>query len=459
MKLKKLVCTLTVISLLTAAGCSAGDMGASESVTNEAYVPITDSDSKGETKSEDTNAAVESGGAEDAAATEGVAEDGDVMEDLGVFDAAGEAKTEAKKAEAEETDTAKTEEIAPESEIVEMPEAGQLTAGEWNDNDNWGFFTNLVNAQTITFPSFGIEPRFRTMITVQDASGKAIVNATVRLYGEDGTVLWKAVTDKKGNAYLFTDKDGLAAKVGVESGSKTQEYALEQRETNQQQGGTVSENRAMTVTFDGEGTLYQDMDIMFIVDTTGSMLDEMMFLQSEFTAITEEVGSKNTRYSVNFYRDEGDDYVTRCNDFTTDIKELQTKLNSESADGGGDTPEAVAEILEKTLQQAAWKEDAVKIAFLIFDAPPHEGKEESLRKSIQAAAEKGIRLIPVVSSNSDRETELFGRAIAITTGGSYVFLTDDSGIGDFHLEPIIGDYEVEKLYDVIIRLIGEYRQG
>ena len=365
-----------------------------------------------------------------------------------------------------ETDIASLEEplIIEEPPIVEdppvdPPQAGQLTAGEWNDNDNWGFFTNLVNAQTITFPSFGIEPRFRTMITVQDASGKAIVNATVRLYGEDGTVLWKAVTDKKGNAYLFTDKDGLAAKVGVESGSKTQEYALEQRETNQQQGGTVSENRAMTVTFDGEGTLYQDMDIMFIVDTTGSMLDEMMFLQSEFTAITEEVGSKNTRYSVNFYRDEGDDYVTRCNDFTTDIKELQTKLNSESADGGGDTPEAVAEILEKTLQQAAWKEDAVKIAFLIFDAPPHEGKEESLRKSIQAAAEKGIRLIPVVSSNSDRETELFGRAIAITTGGSYVFLTDDSGIGDFHLEPIIGDYEVEKLYDVIIRLIGEYRQG
>ena len=59
MKLKKLVCTLTVISLLTAAGCSAGDMGASESVTNEAYVPITDSDSKGETKSEDINAAVQ----------------------------------------------------------------------------------------------------------------------------------------------------------------------------------------------------------------------------------------------------------------------------------------------------------------------------------------------------------------------------------------------------------------
>ena len=36
-----------------------------------------------------------------------------------------------------------------------------LTAAEWNDNENWPFFTNLVNAGTISFPSFGIDPRNR----------------------------------------------------------------------------------------------------------------------------------------------------------------------------------------------------------------------------------------------------------------------------------------------------------
>ena len=73
------------------------------------------------------------------------------------------------------------------------------------------------------------------------------------------------------------------------------------------------------------------------------------------------------------------------------------------------------------------------------------------------SARKGIRLVPVVASNSTRDTELFGRAIAITTNGTYVFLTDDSGVGETHLEPIVGDYTVELLHDVIVRIISENR--
>ena len=97
--------------------------------------------------------------------------------------------------------------------------------------------------------------------------------------------------------------------------------------------------------------------------------------------------------------------------------------------------------------------------FMIFDAPPHNDKAQVLESAIKTAAEKGIRIIPVVSSNSDRDTEIFGRSAAIMTGGTYIFLTDDSGIGSSHLEPIIGEYKVEKLYDIIIRTINEYKQG
>ena len=68
-------------------------------------------------------------------------------------------------------------------------------------------------------------------------------------------------------------------------------------------------------------------------------------------------------------------------------------------------------------------------------------------------------MVPVVASNADRETELFGRALAICTGGTYVFLTDDSGVGDEHLEPIVGDCEVELLHDVIVRIINENKVG
>ena len=111
------------------------------------------------------------------------------------------------------------------------------------------------------------------------------------------------------------------------------------------------------------------------------------------------------------------------------------------------------------MNSKSWSEESVKIAFLIFDAPPHDEKAAETVAAVKKAAERGIKLIPIVSSNSDRNTEMFGRAAAITTGSTYIFLTDDSGIGESHLEPIIGDYKVEKLYDIIIRVINEYKQA
>lgn len=450
MKFNKLICTLTIISLLTAAGCSSGDSVTSEDVKNETFAPITGSDSGDETNTTDKADVTED------AATEGAADDGDAMENLMTFDVAGEAKTNAKKA-TEGIDTATTEQIVPESEIVEIPEAGQLTAGEWNDNDNWGFFTNLVNSKKITFPSFGIDPRYRTAVTIKNEDGTALVNALARLIDADGKVLWSGVTDKKGQVYLFASNESEAVSVEIESGGKKQSFELNASGNNTQGENQTAANE-LEATFNGENKLHKKTDIMFIVDATGSMSDEMMFLQSEFTAITKEIGTDNTRYSVNFYRDEGDKYVTKCYDFTDDISDLQQKLNSERADGGGDTPEAVAEILQETMTKSSWDDDSVKLAFMIFDAPPHNGKEEMILSAVKTAAEKGIRIIPVVSSNSERDTELFARALSITTGGTYVFLTDDSGIGDSHLEPIIGDYEVEKLYDIIIRVINDYKQ-
>lgn len=349
------------------------------------------------------------------------------------------------------------------------PKAGLLTAGEWNDNKNWGFFTNLVNSGTIQFPSFGIDPRYRYETQVKTPDGAAVMNAKVTLYDSNNQPLWTSVTDKEGIAYLFASQKEEGVWFTVESDGQKQEGSfvfdavsevseVSEKSDEQQQDKLMTHVASANVTLDVENKPCQKTDIMFILDATGSMSDEMLFLQTEFTAISEAVGDEHTRYSVNFYRDKGDDYITKCYDFTTDIQGLQQKLNSESADGGGDTPEAVAEILEETIGKSNWDEDSVKLAFLIFDAPPHEDKQQSLLNSVKQAAEKGIRLIPIVSSGSERDTELFGRAAAIVTNGTYVFLTDDSGVGYSHMEPIIGSYQVEKLYDLVVRVINHYKQ-
>ena len=386
--------------------------------------------------------------------------------------AAGDAEIAEKRVDVEiaedRTDGRSTEDVVPEpvDELpgekngIELPDAGQLTAGEWRDNDNWGFFANLVNSETISFPSFNIDPRNRVAITLKGDDGEPIANAKVNLIGTEGGSIWSAVTDRSGRAYLFAYSNA-AGSVEIEYAGEKQSFDVDVKAldgSDEQGKGEISDNSQELVFKGHKGDKgSSDAQIMFIVDTTSSMSDEMLFLQSEFSSLIKEVGTDGVEYAVNFYRDEGDEYVTKCMDFTSDAELLRSTIVGEYAAGGGDIPEAVGQALEDSIVKGNWKEDCVKVAFLIFDAPPHGEHAELVESAVRAAAEKGIKLIPVVSSNSERDTELFGRAVSIVTGGSYVFLTDDSGIGDSHLEPIIGDYEVEKLYDIIVRLINEYR--
>jgi hypothetical protein len=42
------------------------------------------------------------------------------------------------------------------------------------------------------------------------------------------------------------------------------------------------------------------------------------------------------------------------------------------------------------------------------------------------------------------------------TGGTYLFLTDHSGVGNSHLEPTVGEYEVKPLNAWMLRVINYY---
>ena len=333
-----------------------------------------------------------------------------------------------------------------------------LTAAEWRDLDNWPFFMNLVNSEKIAFPSYGVDPCCRVRVTVTGADGSPLNGEQVDLLAPDGSVLFSAVSGKDGAAYLFWGEGEKPASVA--SGEVKAAVVLK-GDTSGEQGSALSvATEDVTLVKTPEAAPKTALQVSFIIDTTGSMGDELAYLQKDFASIAEDAGVDGVTYSVNFYRDEGDEYVTKCNPFTGDIATVKSLLNDEYCAGGGDTPEAVDRILKDAItDNGDWSEDCEKIAFLIFDAPPHYGVEETVAEAIRSAASRGIRLIPVVASNSDRETELFGRAIAAVTGGTYVFLTDDSGVGASHLEPIVGDFEVELLHDVIVRIINEYKVG
>ncbi len=136
-------------------------------------------------------------------------------------------------------------------------------------------------------------------------------------------------------------------------------------------------------------------------------------------------------------------------------------IAAQAAGGGGDYPEAVESALEDALAQD-WSEKAVaRIIFLVLDAPPHEDADviTLLQEQIKEAAARGIKIIPITASGINRQTEFLMKYMAIATNGTYVFITDHSGIGNAHLDPVVQDYEVEKLNDLLVRLLNYYSQS
>ncbi len=55
-----------------------------------------------------------------------------------------------------------------------------------------------------------------------------------------------------------------------------------------------------------------------------------------------------------------------------------------------------------------------------------------------------------------KSCEYLLRSFSLATGGTYVFLTNDSGAGGEHIAASVGEYQVEKLWDLIARLIIAY---
>lgn len=338
----------------------------------------------------------------------------------------------------------------------QQPEAraGLLTGGEWRDNDNFDFWRELVGGRR---EWSGIAESWRLctenrVSVLAERDGKPAENVTVKLFAGD-TVLWEAVTDNRGRAYLFATLDRETQYVPT--------HITAERDGRQLAYAEYRSGGECLLRIGEEIPRAKGLDLMFAIDTTGSMSDELRYLQAELEGVIRRVTDEKqipVRLGLNFYRDEGDEYIVRGCNFSEDIPKAIAVIGGQTADGGGDYPEAVERALSHAIREQSWNADSVKLLFLVLDAPPHDTAEnaETLRALMTEAAEKGIRIIPVASSGADTETEFLCRSFALLTGGTYTFLTDHSGIGGSHLEPTVGAYQVEKLNDLLVRIIGEY---
>ncbi len=203
------------------------------------------------------------------------------------------------------------------------------------------------------------------------------------------------------------------------------------------------------------------LQLAFVVDTTGSMGDELEYLKNEFESIVTEVNKSypgvKKEYAFIVYRDQGDEYVTRGLNFTSEVNEVQEFISRQSANGGGDYPEAVHEALEEAFARLDWNSnnDSARMMFLIADAPAHMSEMQSTFLAVEKLADAGVNVFPVAASGVMDTAEAMMRATALMTGGKYIFLTDDSGVGLAHAAPKHPCYEVEKLKDIMVREIKD----
>jgi len=342
---------------------------------------------------------------------------------------------------------------------LKIENAGQLTVGEVNDFSKWEYWEGLTKAELAQWSQLWVmSPTFRYSVVLTNTEGFPMVNKVVHLIDASKTKLWTSRTDNTGRTELWYKPADLSVKVAPANlqitDDKNSVIANAPKEFHEELN---------TYTYKEKCSSLQKVNIAFMVDATGSMGDEITYLQAELNDVISRTKKTFPDVALTmgsvFYRDFADEYLVKAFDFTDKVPNVLSFIQKQHANGGGDYPEAVIEAYEAAIENMSWDDDArAKLLFVVLDAPPHYSAKNVIRLQNLAkkASEKGIRIIPIAASGIDKSTEYLMRAMALQTNGTYLFITNHSGIGNDHIAPSTDSYKVEMLNDLILRVIVQF---
>jgi hypothetical protein len=347
--------------------------------------------------------------------------------------------------------------VAPQPNIKQI-----LKGGEIDDNKLFDDYTTYITSAT-KGKGYDINLSQRFLLSIIDQNGKGVFGEKV-LISDKKDNTFKVVTDTDGKVWVYPlvyrhildhnvntfVKVDIAEEYYVNLRGKEYKFSIKEPD--------------WKIIVDQKSTQQDQisLDLTFIIDTTGSMSDEISKLKETIQSISGRVqqmpNSPKIRYGMVLYRDKGDEYLTRIYDFTSDLGKFRKSLDAVSAAGGGDYPEDLNTALADALEQLSWSDDknTVKLSFLIADAPPHMDYDQNYdyRVSMLRALEMGVKIFPLASSGLDNtEGEFIFRQMSLITNAKYLFITDSKGGTDYHVDE--QEYTVDRLDDLIVKLIGE----
>ena len=348
------------------------------------------------------------------------------------------------------------------------PRDEPVSAGVVDDNADFGDFL-AYRARHSHLPVRPRDVSERVRLVVHDAAGRAVPDAEVSLHaGGRELPLW-ARTDAGGQAWLHP-----AVLRDAPQGAHDDGFDPAVIEVQVRRGGAEGrallrrgQRDALQVTLDAALPRERArLDLVFLVDATGSMADEIDKLKRSMGAMAEQIARLPSRpdlcWALVAYRDRGDAFFVRGSDFSDDLGAFQRQLGALQAGGGGDYPEALNEALHTAVHRLSWRGDgATRMVVLVADAPPQLGRGGPYYDDdMQAALARGIKLFAVGASGLDPVGEYVFRQAAQYTGGRFVFLTyakagdPASGPGRETAHEVT-NYSVESLDKLVVRLVRE----
>jgi Secretion system C-terminal sorting domain/von Willebrand factor type A domain len=332
------------------------------------------------------------------------------------------------------------------------PYANVLTAGEVNDFNKWTMWEDFTKDEFAEHSKrWVLNPKQRFSVQLQNSDHSPAVGELVKLVDESGNLVWSAYTDNTGKAELWGD---------IKGSGERKNLRIEYGRGEVLKNPAAFENGINTVTVQKACGVSNKVDIAFVVDATGSMGDEIEFLKLELEDVIRKTFESYTdldlRVGSVFYRDQTDEYLTRKVEMQSDLLKVLNFVKLQRAAAGGDYPEAVHSALSTALDSLQWRPEArTRLLFLLLDAPPHDEQKEEMLRLTQKAAAMGIRIVPLACSGTDKSTEYILRSMALATNGTYLFLTDNSGVGLPHIKPTTDTYNVELLNSLFQRVIKQ----
>ncbi|MBI3180404.1 MAG: VWA domain-containing protein, partial [Deltaproteobacteria bacterium] len=247
--------------------------------------------------------------------------------------------------------------------------APAMRAGRHDDNKQYNRFLQFLgdNSGMVVYP---VNITERLVVRTLDQDGKSLHGCAVEVLDLKGKLLALSTTFADGSTQFFP---------ADASPAEARDYALRARCGSEARNGQLgrSGRRVTDLRFGSARAVPRKVpvDIAVVIDTTGSMQSQIDRLKKTLKAIHFQLTSLSMQPDIRFglvaYRDRGDDYVTQPYDFTRDVSAFQRVLDKLDADGGGDTPEDLQAALDDALHKLSWREDALRLGFVVADAIPH----------------------------------------------------------------------------------------